>query len=111
MQMFERSARVGVSGHWQWGLDAGTHQDGWNPYAGLPTHWYHNNCEGSESELQVSPDSFKLGLIEATEHSCVCFVQPGPEFSDNETPLVAPAAVSKKRPKPIPAWDGVPGWQ
>jgi hypothetical protein len=57
MQMFERSARAGISGHWQWGLDTGTHQDGWNPYTGLPTHWYHDDREGSESELQVSPDS------------------------------------------------------
>lgn len=71
IKMFERSARVGVSGHWQWGLDAGTHQEGWDPYHNLPTHWYHDDREGSESELQVCcnlialPITLELELIDA----------------------------------------------
>jgi hypothetical protein len=56
--MFERSALAGNAGHSQWGLDAGHHQDGWNPYAGIPDHWNHRDCESdlseSEGELQVS---------------------------------------------------------
>lgn len=53
-QMFERSALAGNAGHWQWGLDAGHHQDGWNPYAGVPDHWNHCDRESeSEGELQV----------------------------------------------------------
>jgi hypothetical protein len=54
-QMFERSALAGNAGHWQWGLDAEHHQDGWNPYAGIPDHWNHRDRESeSEGELQVS---------------------------------------------------------
>ena len=34
-EMFERLARAGIAGHWQWGLDSGDHQY-WNPYAGSP---------------------------------------------------------------------------
>ena len=57
-QMFERSALAGNAGHWQWGLNVGHHQDGWNPYAGIPDHWNHCNCESeSEGELQVSRDA------------------------------------------------------
>jgi len=29
--MFERSALAGIAGNYQWGLDAGDHQEGWNP--------------------------------------------------------------------------------
>ncbi|KAF8193466.1 hypothetical protein BJ912DRAFT_924635 [Pholiota molesta] len=50
--MFERSARAGAAGHYQWGLDAGSHQDGWDPYAGLPPEWYHNDREEQEGELE-----------------------------------------------------------
>ena len=53
-QMFERSKRAGVAGHFQWGLDAGTHQDGWDPYNTLPTEWDHGDWDGSETELKVS---------------------------------------------------------
>jgi hypothetical protein len=52
-QMFERSERAGVAGHFQWGLDAGTHQDSWDPYNMLPTEWDHGDREGSETELKV----------------------------------------------------------
>ena len=54
-QMFERSALAGNAGHLQWGLNAGHHQDGWNPYAGIPDHWNHCDHESdSEGELQMS---------------------------------------------------------
>ncbi|KAG0699217.1 hypothetical protein DFH29DRAFT_809348, partial [Suillus ampliporus] len=37
--LFEKSARSGSAGNYQWGLDAGNHQGGqWDPYAGLPSH-------------------------------------------------------------------------
>jgi len=35
-EMFERSALAGIAGNYQWGLDAGDHQEGWNPFAGTP---------------------------------------------------------------------------
>ncbi|KAJ3723720.1 hypothetical protein C8R42DRAFT_536820, partial [Lentinula raphanica] len=34
-QMFMRSGEAGIAGWCQWGLDAGHHQDNWNPYEGL----------------------------------------------------------------------------
>ncbi|KAG1834009.1 hypothetical protein DFJ58DRAFT_750229 [Suillus subalutaceus] len=43
-----------------WGLDAGNHQDDWDPYAGLPSHWNHEDRdEGDpgydEDELERGP--------------------------------------------------------
>ncbi|KAF8200974.1 hypothetical protein BJ912DRAFT_843887, partial [Pholiota molesta] len=52
--VFERSAGAGAAGHYQWGLDAGSHQDGWDSYAGLPPEWYHDDREEQEGELEVS---------------------------------------------------------
>jgi len=51
--MFEDSARAGVAGNRQWGLDAGDHAHGWNPYIGLPEEWVHGNREEAEGELDV----------------------------------------------------------
>ena len=53
-QMFERSLRAGIAGYYQWGLDAGDHQECWYPYAGLPEHWNHEDRENDEGELEVS---------------------------------------------------------
>ena len=36
-RLFEYSAESGIAGFSQWGLDAGSHQDGWDPYALLPS--------------------------------------------------------------------------
>lgn len=52
-RMFERSARAGPAGHFQWGLDAGVHQENWDPYGDLPDEWNHGDWEGSETELKV----------------------------------------------------------
>ena len=35
-EMFERTDQTGASGNFQWGLDAGHHQDGWDPSFGVP---------------------------------------------------------------------------
>jgi len=51
-EMFEKSTRAGIAGHWQWGLDAGDHHY-WNPYAGSPWSWDHKDREGSDGELEV----------------------------------------------------------
>ncbi|KAF9460088.1 hypothetical protein BDZ94DRAFT_1378544 [Collybia nuda] len=53
-EMFEVSVEAGIAGHYQWGLDSGSHQDFWDPYSGLPEHWNHGNREGSDAELEVS---------------------------------------------------------
>ena len=42
-EMFERSEAAGIAGEYQWGWDAGDHQDAWNPYDGLPDHWIHSD--------------------------------------------------------------------
>ena len=49
--MFERSAFAGIAGNYQWGLDAGDHQDGWDPYAGTPEHWNHNDGGSDTKEI------------------------------------------------------------
>lgn len=59
-QMFERSALAGVAGNRQWGLDAGDHQDCWNPYAELPQEWDHQDRKSEdEGELRVSRNTRK----------------------------------------------------
>ncbi|KAG1899605.1 uncharacterized protein F5891DRAFT_1037402, partial [Suillus fuscotomentosus] len=46
---FELSLAAGAAENEQWGKDAGTHQDQWNPYEGFPEHWNHE----FEGELDV----------------------------------------------------------
>ncbi|KAG2156784.1 uncharacterized protein EDB93DRAFT_1307406, partial [Suillus bovinus] len=41
--LFENSAQSGSAGNHQWGLDAGNHQDGWDPYARLSFHCNHED--------------------------------------------------------------------
>lgn len=53
-QMFECSSRAGKAGNYQWGLDAGPHQSGWEPYMSVPFEWDDGTYVAeSESELQV----------------------------------------------------------
>ncbi|KAF5384204.1 hypothetical protein D9615_003104 [Tricholomella constricta] len=52
-KMFERSMRAGIAGHYQWGLDAGDHQNDWDPYRGTPDHWNLGDRDGSEGEMEV----------------------------------------------------------
>ncbi|KAJ7599766.1 hypothetical protein C8J56DRAFT_879549 [Mycena floridula] len=57
--MFTDSADAGKAGYYQWGLNAGPHQDGWNPYVGLPSHWSHDDAcllEECDPEVQFRPD-------------------------------------------------------
>ena len=54
-EMFERSQAAGIAGEYQWGLDAGDHQDAWNPYDGLPDHWIHSDRpENDDYDEKVS---------------------------------------------------------
>jgi hypothetical protein len=53
-ELFERSRAAGIAGDYQWGLDAGDHQEAWNPYAGLPAHWHHEDGFESGDESWVS---------------------------------------------------------
>jgi hypothetical protein len=52
-RMFEDSAKAGIAGNQQWGLDAGSHQCQWYPYEGLPAHWNYGDRPYSETELEV----------------------------------------------------------
>ncbi|KAH6889065.1 hypothetical protein BKA70DRAFT_1541345 [Coprinopsis sp. MPI-PUGE-AT-0042] len=54
-RLFERSWAAGRAGNQQWGLNAGTHQDRWNPYLRLPLSWNHEDQDYSDSELQTGP--------------------------------------------------------
>ena len=50
----------GTAGDYQWGLDAGDHQDAYNPYDGLPDHWIHiDRVENYDNDEKVS-DTLKF---------------------------------------------------
>ncbi|GBE90256.1 hypothetical protein SCP_1901050 [Sparassis crispa] len=86
-RMFEISQAAGRAGYYQWGLDAGHHQDDWEPYKDLRSMWNHYDAEFSESELQT-----------------------GPEYTAFEAPPPPAEAMSlipaKRRPVPVPAYRG-----
>lgn len=52
-RMFEQSFRAGIAGHRQWGLDAGDHQECWDPYEGRPNEWVRSDYKGNLKELLV----------------------------------------------------------
>jgi len=71
-EMFEKTDRTGVSGNWQWGLDVGHHQGGWDPSFGVPASWDGKERVGSESERKVRLDhptgkTFYRSLISSSE--------------------------------------------
>ncbi|KAF8903683.1 hypothetical protein CPB84DRAFT_1746080 [Gymnopilus junonius] len=55
-EMFEVSTRAGKAGFFQWGLDAGHHQDGWDVYANLPPQFNRANYKGNDEDLEPGPD-------------------------------------------------------
>ncbi|KAG6904433.1 hypothetical protein DXG01_009991, partial [Tephrocybe rancida] len=58
--MFERSREAGIAGYYQWGLDAGDHQEQWDPWGGLPTDLNHEDRTDSESELVCGNNFIKV---------------------------------------------------
>ncbi|KAG2335356.1 hypothetical protein BDR05DRAFT_1036091, partial [Suillus weaverae] len=68
-RMFEESLAAGAAGNEQWGKDAGTHQDRWNPYEGLPEHWNHGDRDPYAPEFEGEVDC-------------------GPNFSEGSEPEV-----------------------
>ncbi|THU97222.1 hypothetical protein K435DRAFT_663093, partial [Dendrothele bispora CBS 962.96] len=60
--MFDQSEKAGQAGNQQWGLDAGPHEDGWNPYIDDPFA-SEAKRQGSDSELQVIHGLFCVLLI------------------------------------------------
>ncbi|KAF8171255.1 hypothetical protein K438DRAFT_1613279 [Mycena galopus ATCC 62051] len=62
--LFKNSKRAGQAGNHQWGLDAGAHQDRWNPYVDIPYDWNHEDRdEENKSEFQVGPIIVDLRLF------------------------------------------------
>jgi hypothetical protein len=53
-RMFEVSKEAGQAGYWQWGLDAGDHQDGWFVYGCHPSE-----CNRGDGDFE---DDFEVGL-------------------------------------------------
>ncbi|KAI0683118.1 hypothetical protein BC835DRAFT_1311235 [Cytidiella melzeri] len=63
--MFVCSVEAGIAGYQQWGLDVGDHQERWNPYLDLPTHWNHGDFvpEDEDEAMQVGgKDCIAVGL-------------------------------------------------
>ncbi|KAF4618104.1 hypothetical protein D9613_012649 [Agrocybe pediades] len=93
-EMFENSKEAGIAGHYQWGLDAGHHQEDWNPYSNLRPDWNHEDREGNDEELQVGTKYivFKDGSAE----------DDGQPATENPRPKPRPRPKPKAKPKPIP---------
>lgn len=64
-RIFETSKRAGMASYFQWGLDAGDHQDAWYPYGGRPSDWHYQDLEGSDSDLQVG-FAFPFSLLNSS---------------------------------------------
>ncbi|KAG1857505.1 hypothetical protein F4604DRAFT_2039446 [Suillus subluteus] len=73
----------GAPGNEQWGKDAGTHQDRWNPYEGLPEYWNHGDRDPYAPEFEGKLDC-------------------GPNFSEGSEPEVIKKEKHTKKPKPRP---------
>jgi len=96
--IFETSLQAGPTGHSQWGLDTGTHQNSWNPYSNLPAHWNHGDREGNDSELQVCASSTVL-----TQEMAILQFWLGPLFKDESLKMPdLPNKPKKPRPHPQP---------
>ncbi|KAF8160154.1 hypothetical protein BJ912DRAFT_936174 [Pholiota molesta] len=67
-EMFEKSARAGIAGHYQWGLDAGDHHY-WDPYAGTFI-WDLGDKKGNEDELECGPEYQELPKLPQVVDLC-----------------------------------------
>ncbi|KAG2738666.1 hypothetical protein P692DRAFT_20956861 [Suillus brevipes Sb2] len=104
-RLFEKSAQSGSAGNYQWGLDAGNHQDGWDPYAGLPSYWNHNDhnedADYDENELECEPDfSDSENVAASTNEILISSSQHAPRPRKREQPKYhASSGKPKKRRK------------
>ncbi|KIM36004.1 hypothetical protein M413DRAFT_14221 [Hebeloma cylindrosporum] len=64
-EMFERTERTGISGNWQWGLDVGHHQDGWDPSFGVPENWDEKKRMGTRTS--PFPSQFNERIYRPTQ--------------------------------------------
>lgn len=61
-RLFEVSKHAGPAGDYQWGLDSGDHQDKWDPWGDIPSHWKDPNHDIDAEELEVSASISCLNL-------------------------------------------------
>ncbi|KAJ3765193.1 hypothetical protein FB446DRAFT_655583, partial [Lentinula raphanica] len=91
--MFMRSEEAGIAGRCQWGLDAGYHQDNWDPYEGLQGLGCDEFFEETEDALEVS--SFLLNLMIGSTH--VGNIQIGSQYSAFEKDKSSHDEIQSKR--------------
>lgn len=53
-RIFDATKQAGQAGYFQWGLDAGDHQEAWDPYDSVPEDWKGWMPEDDEVWLEVS---------------------------------------------------------
>lgn len=102
--LFTRSKAAGLAGCYQWGLDAGDHQNRWNPYVDLPFHWAHDDVPEYDEELFAVRSSYCHTCKDIAYH----FAQRGPNYVEEPEPIPEPES-TVPRPKPrqkqrIPHW-------
>ena len=61
-RMFEISKEAGRAGYYQWGLDAGDHQDKWFPYENVPSDWDHRDGEFDDN-VDVSSQPARCDFV------------------------------------------------
>jgi len=61
--LFDCTVHAGLAGYYQWGLDAGDHQNAWYPYAGYEPIDPGDVAEFPEEWLQVSYSSLPIFII------------------------------------------------
>ncbi|KAI0742317.1 hypothetical protein C8Q80DRAFT_1238022 [Daedaleopsis nitida] len=68
LRMFERSKAAGDVGYFQWGLDAGDHEEHWDPYDSLPNDWNVGDYEPDDPEelLEKGPHLAEIVVPGAT---------------------------------------------
>ncbi|KAF8886612.1 hypothetical protein CPB84DRAFT_1816710 [Gymnopilus junonius] len=78
-EMFEVLTRAGKAGFFQWGLDAGHHQDGWDVYANLPPQFNQANYKGNDEDLEPGPDFIEyVPPIQAVNRELIQKPRPRP---------------------------------
>jgi len=74
-------AQSGSAGNYQWGLDTGNNQDGWDPYAELSSHWNHEDRNEGDPDWNsgdaenISGNQINWRLAELEYASCFMLLE------------------------------------
>lgn len=109
-RLFERSEDSGKAGFYQWGLNAGPHQDRWDPYSLSRSEWTVDDWtpDGTESDWETVSSSICFQCLMCEEPiNFLCFHQHGPEYIDDipqppHLPTPPPPKPARKKIKPRP---------